>query len=396
MKGFKILLIGLLVCFSFAGFGQTPELTPLSKISVLTCGSGEELYSSFGHTAFRVQDTSLGIDVVYNYGVFDDTSKSFYFKFIQGQMDYRLARQSTSRFLAEYEYFNRWVKEQNLALNLQERNQLFKFLETNYLPENQVYSYDFFYDNCSTKVWDVLQETFGKKIVFDEEYISKQYTFRQLIHQNIKTNSWSAFGIDLALGSVIDDVATPKEHMYLPNYTMKQLKTSKKGEELLVSNEESLYEAIPQEKSTPFLIAPLFWLLILMLVVVIVTYKDYKKNKRSRWLDFTLFFITGLAGLLLLFLWFLTDHSQTVSNFNVLWVFPLNIIMAFVLVKRKTPPQWIRKYLWILLVFILCIPIIWVLKIQVFSPLIIFILVALTLRYLFLIQNFKTSKLTTP
>lgn len=392
MKGLKILLIGLLVCFSFAGFGQNPELTPLSKISVLTCGSGEELYASFGHSAFRVQDTSLGIDVVYNYGVFDDTSKYFYLKFIQGQMDYRLARQRSSRFLAEYEFYNRWVKEQNLDLNIDERNELFKFLENNYLPENQVYSYDFFYDNCSTKVWDVLQATFGKKIIFAENYLSKQYTFRQLIHQNLQTNSWSAFGIDLALGSVIDKLATPKEHMYLPKYTMEQLRYSNKGEDLLAPNEEVLYMSKPLEKANAIFTSPLFWLLVIMLVVVFVTYMDFKKNRRSSWLDFVLFFITGLAGLLLLFLWFLTDHSQTVSNFNVLWVFPINAFIAFILVKRRTPPQWLKQYLWILLALIHIVPLIWVLKIQIFSPLIIFILVALVIRYLFLLYILSQSK----
>lgn len=392
MKGFKILLIGLLICFSVAGYGQPPELTPLSKISVLSCGPGEELYASFGHSAFRVQDTSLGIDVVYNYGVFDNTSKNFYLKFIQGQMDYRLARQSSARFLAEYDHYDRWVIEQNLDLSINERNELFKFLEINNLPENQVYSYDFFYDNCATKVWDVLQATFGKKIVFDEAYLANQYTFRQLIHQNLQTNSWSAFGIDLALGSVIDNVATPKEHMYLPQYTMEQLRTSKKGDALLVTNEEILFKSKPQERANAFLTSPLFWLLVTMLVVVLVTYMDFKKNRRSRWLDFTIFLITGLAGLLLLFLWFLTDHSQTILNFNVLWVFPFNAIVAFILVKHSTPPQWLKKYLWVLLALILIIPLIWIFKIQIFSPLIIFILVALVIRYLFLLNMLSHSR----
>jgi hypothetical protein len=307
-------------------------------------------------------------------------------------MDYRLARQSSARFLAEYDHYDRWVIEQNLDLSINERNELFKFLEINNLPENQVYSYDFFYDNCATKMWDVLQATFGKKIVFDEAYLANQYTFRQLIHQNLQTNSWSAFGIDLALGSVIDNVATPKEHMYLPQYTMEQLRTSKKGDALLVTNEEILFKSKPQERANAFLTSPLFWLLVTMLVVVLVTYMDFKKNRRSRWLDFTIFLITGLAGLLLLFLWFLTDHSQTILNFNVLWVFPFNAIVAFILVKHSTPPQWLKKYLWVLLALILIIPLIWIFKIQIFSPLIIFILVALVIRYLFLLNMLSHSR----
>lgn len=369
---------------SFFGLGQTPELTPLSKISVLTCGPGEELYASFGHSAFHVQDTSLGIDVVYNYGIFDDSSKYFYLKFIQGQMDYRLARQRFPRFLAEYEYYDRWVKEQDLNLSLIERNALFRFLERNNLPENQVYSYDFFFDNCSTKVWEVLKTSLGDPLVFDDTYLKNTFTFRQLIHQNLDTNSWSAFGIDLALGSVIDVEATPEEHMYLPAYTLDQLQTAKLNNEPLVSSISVLYQSKSLHKSGSFLMTPLFWLLVILLIVVFVTYRDFTKKRRSRWLDFTLFFVTGLAGVLLLFLWFLTDHSQTVSNFNVLWVFPINVIIAFILVKRTTPPEWIKKYLWTLLVLILIIPFIWLFKIQVFSPLVIFILLALGIRYLFL------------
>lgn len=384
MKLLHLLFGTFFIGCSLFGLGQTPELTPLSKISVLTCGPGEELYASFGHSAFRVQDTSLGIDVVYNYGIFDDSSKYFYLKFIQGQMDYRLGRQRFTRFFAEYEYFNRWVKEQDLDLSLTERNELFKFLEHNNLPENQVYSYDFFFDNCSTKIWEVLKTSLGEPLVFDETYLKHKFTFRQLIYQNLDTNSWSAFGIDLALGSVIDVEATPKEHMYLPAYTLEQLRTSKLNDKPLAPSLSVLYQSKSLNKSSFFLMTPLFWLLLLLLFVVFVTYRDFKKKRRSRWLDFALFFITGLAGLLLLFLWFLTDHSQTVSNFNVLWVFPMNVVIAFILVKRKTPPEWIKKYLLALLVLILIVPFIWLFKIQIFSPLFIVILIALVIRYLFL------------
>ncbi|MGB5500300.1 MAG: DUF4105 domain-containing protein, partial [Maribacter sp.] len=363
-----------------------PELSPISKISVLTCGSGDQLYSTFGHSAFRVQDPAIGIDVVYNYGVFDFNSNNFYGKFAQGKLDYTLARQQFSNFIREYEYDKRWVNEQVLQLSQGERNTLFGFLENNYLPENRAYQYDFFYNNCATKIWDVLAVVFGDKIVFDEDYLKEKFTHRELIHQNMPTNSWSAFGIDLALGAVIDDLATPKEHMFLPFYIMKQLNTSQLDATLLAPNQISIFQPEPIKNKNSFLLTPLFWSLVFMALVFVITYSDYRKNKRSKSLDFGLFLITGIIGVVIFFLWFLTDHTATASNFNILWAFPLNLNLAF-LVWRNTPfSKLIKWYMLLLLFLLLMVVILWVLRVQIFSPVIIPFLLALGARYTYLYQ----------
>ncbi|MCJ7468576.1 MAG: DUF4105 domain-containing protein [Maribacter sp.] len=383
----------LFLVYAFSGTSQTPGLSPLSKISVLTCGPGTELYSTFGHSAFRVEDPSLGIDVVYNYGVFDFESGHFYWNFAKGRLNYTLARQSFVRFLDEYKYENRWVVEQTLNISLVERNTLFKFLETNYLPENRVYQYDFFYNNCSTKIWDVLQESFNKKLVFDDKYLDHQYTFRQLIHQNLTTNSWSAFGIDLALGSVIDRTATPEEHLFLPNYVMRQLTTSKFENHSLALKKRVLYQSIPAKTSNNFLITPLFFLLVFMGLTLTITYFDYKNKTRRRWFDFTLFFITGAAGLVIFFLWFMTDHIWTVANYNILWAFPLNIVIAFYMLQKSTFPAFLVKFIGALLVMMLSTIILWMLKVQIFSPLTIPIFILLSIRYAFLVGHEKILSL---
>lgn len=147
--------------------------------------------------------------------------------------------------------------------------------------------------------------------------------------------------------------------------------------------------AAPAIKKLSIITTPFTALLLVLLVVGGITFLDLKNNRRNRWLDFTLFFITGAAGLLLIFLWFLTNHSQTVANFNILWVFPLNIIVAFLLVKKKTAPKWIGKYLWVLFVGILLVIPVWLFKVQIFSPLIILSLLTLGIRYLFLQHYFK-------
>lgn len=389
----KSILSILLLFLYYIGAAQQIELSPTSKISVLTCGPGEELYSSFGHSAFRVQDDNLGIDVVYNYGVFDARGTKFYYEFSQGRMDYLLARNYFSDFLDDYKRENRWVKEQILNLDEKERNKLFLFLENNARPENRVYQYDYILNNCATKIWDVQKIVFGDNLIFDNDYIDTTYTFRELMRHNLKTNSWGQFGIDLALGSVIDREATPQEHMFLPFYINDQLAKAKLGSKPLSIKETTMFKAVNEENKNNFFLSPLFWFVLLFSITVLVTYRDYKSGKRSRWFDFILFFIVGLHGLLIFYLWFLTDHVWTVMNFNILWVFPLNLIVAFFLLK-KNPPSWLSKYLILLLGLIVIAAILWIFKVQSFSVLIIPFLLLLTTRYFFLFNWFSSSKIS--
>ena len=388
----KNLILLLFLLWTTFGFSQKIELSPLSEISVLTCGPGDDLYTAFGHSAFRVQDRTLGIDAVYNYGTFDFNPPWFYLDFTQGNLIYSLGKQHMDRFLAEYKYYNRWVNENTLNLSLEERNKLFQFLEHNYLPENRDYRYDFFYDNCATKIWDVLKENYGTQLTFDPNYITEQYTFRELIHQNLEFNSWAAFGIDMALGSVIDEKATPKEHMYLPAYVMRQLTHATMGGKPLSDKTTSVFKSAEKNRGSNFFATPLFWLTAVLILGSFITFNDIKKQRRTKWLDFSLFFITGLAGLQLFHLWFLTEHTTTVGNFNLLWVFPLNLVVAFFMISKKTFPVWISKYLLLLLLLLGATILVWLLKIQVFSTMIIPLLILLTIRYLYLIQLSKRTK----
>lgn len=385
----KKYLFLVFLAFSALGFSQKKiELTTLSKISVLTFGPGEDLYSKFGHTGIRIQEPSLGIDIVFDYGNFASFEDGFYWKFIQGQLDYTMGGRRYNSLIEDYKSENRWVREQNLNLSFEEKKQLFGFLETNFLPENRGYSYEFFFDNCATKIPEIFKIVFGEKIIYAVDYLEKKYTFRQLIHQKVKTNSWSGFGIDLALGSDIDKKATSYEHMFLPSYVYEQLSHTNLNTQPFVKEDILIYDAKLTDKSSNFIISPFFWLSVLLVIVGFITYRDFKKNIQSKWLDFSLFFVTGAAGLLLFFLWFLTDHSATVNNFNILWTFPLNIIVAFIIIKKSTP-LWISKYLWMLLILLVVTLILWVFKVQIFSPLILFILIALAIRYVFLLMRFK-------
>lgn len=390
---FKKIVTLLFLIFSALGFSQEMLLSPLSKISLLTVGTGDDLYSKFGHSAFRIQDPTIGVDRIYDYGGFDFDPPGFYVKFARGKLNYRMSGYKTDSLIEGYKQENRWIKEQTLNLSQAERNQIFAFLQNNYREENRYYMYDFLFDNCATKIPEVLKDGLGDKLKFDLTQIENPFTFRQLIHQSLDENAWATFGIDLALGSIIDRKATTWEHQFLPLYVEKQMWNTTINGEAFVTKEEMLLEEKSKKKENQFLLTPLFWLILLMISVVIITYFDHKKNKRSRWLDFALFFITGAAGLLIFFLWFMTDHVFTKANFNLLWAFPLNLVLAFILMKSKTAPIWVKKYLWILLAGIAITGILWIFKIQIFSPLIIFILVALVIRYLFLLNCFRQKTL---
>ena len=388
---FKKLYFLNVLWIAFFGFSLQAQLSDNTQISIITCDSGQELYASFGHSAFRVQDTAKGINWVYNYGTFDFNTPNFYSKFARGKLLYSLSVSKFSDFLFTYELENRWVKEQILNLNLEEQNALFRFLENNRKPENRDYKYDFLFDNCATKLPEILKKVLGNKLDFHGEHLKNHFTFRDLIQQNLLTNSWSSFGIDLALGSVIDREAEPEEYMFLPKYVMLQMNNTTLSQSPLVLRERTVLDYNDKRFSRNFGTTPLFWLLLLLLFTLSISYIDLRNGTRSRWLDFFLFLITGSAGLLIFFLWFLTDHSSTANNFNILWAFPFNIAACYFLLRKDRIPKWMGKYILALLVLMAATLLIWIFQIQQFSPLITVVFAILGHRYALLYRYFTNS-----
>ncbi len=386
----KIACIVLLLFTLGWGYSQEAQLSPLSKISLLTVGTGQDLAAKFGHSAIRLQDPTIGIDVVYGYGTYNFEDPNFYLNFTRGKLDYMITRSSFDQFERSYVFEKRWIKEQELKLDLEQRKNIIGFLETNLLPQNRLYKYDFLFENCATKIPEVFEKNLGDALQFDYAHLENQYTFRQLIHQNLSVNSWSNFGIDLALGSVIDRKATPYEHLFLPIYVYEQLKHTTLNGKPIVVKESILLDIPTQEDDSFFLLTPLFWLGLLLLIVLYLTYTDLKNNSRTKWVDVLLFSLTGIAGCIILFLWFLTDHDATKANYNVLWAFAPNLIIAFYLLKSK-PIKWLRTYIIIVLSLLVISVILWGVKIQVFSMLMVFVLLALGIRYLFLLHHLKKT-----
>ena len=383
MQQKSALFLGLLL-IGMMGFARPVQLSAKAEISILTCGPGADLYTRFGHSAFRVQDPTLNIDVVYNYGTFDFNAPNFYTNFARGRLLYRLSRERFEDFLYIYQYENRWVKEQILDLDTREKNELFRFLENNYKPENRSYQYDFLFDNCSTKMAYVLGQVFGEKMNFDESHMPEPKTFRQLIRENLDTNSWSSLGIDIALGAKIDRKASVFDHMFLPEYVLRQMDHTRIDNKPIVKRQRDILDLNNEGNGILFTISPLFWFLLLLGFVGTITYIDFRNHTRSKWLDLFLFGFTGLAGCLLVFLWFFTDHNTTVNNANVLWAFPLNLVLGYFALRKQAFPKWFHRAIVALIVLLILIPIFWIFGIQRFAPVLIVLLLALLIRYLFL------------
>ncbi|WP_244210903.1 lipoprotein N-acyltransferase Lnb domain-containing protein [Tenacibaculum singaporense] len=388
-----VFLLLCLVVFNL-GFSQrvnTLGLSKFSQISVITSGPGEVLYEKFGHTAIRVKDPVLQLDLLYNYGIFDFDDPNFYVNFTKGYMKYKLARYPFHLSLKSAQQDKRWVKEQILNLTQQQRNEFFQFLETNALPENASYFYDPFFDNCATRPRDIIQKVTGDNLVFKDDFVTKKQSLRQLMNKEINPNTWGSLGINIALGNKLDKIATPLEYLYLPDYVFEALKASRiiKGEkeEDLVQKTNILVDFKEKEsKSDAF--SPFLVILLFSLLGIFITYKDIKNSKRSKWLDFVLFLTTGTLGLLIVFLWFFTNHSTAPNNFNFLWAFAPNLIIAFFLLKKE-PPIWVYKYCLVLLFFLIIIPFVWLTKVQLYTYPMIPLFVFLGIRYWYLQKTLK-------
>lgn len=382
MKHFLILLF----IISISTNAQKNQLSPNAEISVLTIGPGDNLNDAFGHNAFRITDRSLGLDVVYGYGEYDFDTPNFYLKFAQGKLNYQMSETDFLDFYNYYVYFNRTIEEQTLNLSGQEKQRLYAYLTNNYKPENRKYLYDFFYDNCATRIRDVAVNSIEEPIEFVTPENLEPKTFRRLIYDHTGRNTWGSFGIDLALGSVIDREATPYEYMFLPKYIHQFFGNAKlNASKPLVKESTVIFKRSETSKSNSFLFSPLMVFGMLALLIIYITYTDYKQNKRSKWLDVLLFAITGILGMVVVLLWFATDHTATAYNYNLLWAFPINLLLIGQLMKVQLTDRF-KRYLKFLIIMLCLMTLHWIIGIQMYAIGLIPFLVALTLRYLFLIN----------
>ena len=335
----------LLIAFLLFAFYFSPAQTDSCgiRISLLTCTPGTELYSTFGHSAFRVVDTNNNIDIVFNYGTFDYYDPDFYAKFVKGKLLYFVDTSSIEDFMYEYEFFKRGVTEQAINIPCDEKQKLLSALYQNIKKENREYRYDFNYDNCTTRLRDMLEKAAGKQLESKNILPKPGTTFRNLIHVYLDRGGqqWSKLGIDMLLGNPMDKKVTNREAMFLPDYLLMAFDSSKLNGQPVVSEKKVLLDYFDAYK-TKTGITPLIAFGILFLLIAALSIFVFKRwNLFLKIFDFFFFVIVGLIGMLILFMWFGTEHATCKNNFNLLWALPTHLPVAFMLFSRK---QWVNSY----------------------------------------------------
>jgi len=357
----RILVLLLAMISAFGAVESTAQNSQLilslqARISVLTCTPGPDLYSVFGHTAIRVEDVQKGqmLDEVYNYGTFE-FSESFYLNFVQGKLDYKLSRTDFGTFQQEYIYTGRGIQEQVLRLDSADKQLLYDLLLENYNPENRVYRYDYFYDNCSSRVGEIIQRAAGGDMKLT--YVSAvPYSYRDAIDNYLWSMPWSDFGIDLALGMPCDRILDSGDDFFLPDSLLKELHYATYGSGGLCFKPQ---EVIPAEfaPSSSDIGTPLQVFLAVLLIQVLF-FRLRRGKPGISFFDRILLIVTGIVGWLLFFLWFFTDHQAAAWNFNLLWANPFNLFFAMLSVKAMH--KWAYMYFQVNLIVVSLLLVFWV------------------------------------
>ena len=243
------------------------------RISILTCSPGEELYSTFGHSAIRVTDSVSHRDIVYNYGTFNFDEPGFYTKFIRGKLSFYLSTDDFDSFISEYIEEKRDITEQVLNLTCAEKYNIVMLLQANMLAANRTYKYDFTFDNCTTRLRDLVEKCADTSINFGNVLSSKK-TFRDLIYEYLNKNDkqWSKLGIDILLGGRMDVVMKPREVMFLPDYLLKSFDSSTIDSRPLVSSEKNIIDLNAPPVIVDYFTHPLFIFSCFFLLIVLLSF----------------------------------------------------------------------------------------------------------------------------
>ncbi len=313
------------------------------RISLLTCAPGQELYSTFGHTALRIQDSVGGTDLVYNYGTFWFEDPQFYTKFVRGKLDYSLSVDKFPDFMYEYQYFQRSVWEQELNLSCTQKQQILTALNINLQGANRKYKYDFIYDNCTTRVRDIIFHSLPGSSI-KNKLVPEGTTARNLIHSYLDKGGepWSKLGIDILLGAKLDKPVDNNVAMFLPDYLLKGIDSATiNNTQTVVKQKQVLLNMATPIEATGNYVPLILFAVICSFIASLYFLPNQRVKTVCRFVDSFLLYLTGLLGLLLLFMWWGTEHRMTKDNYNLLWALPTNIVAVLFLWRQ---PKWLRNY----------------------------------------------------
>ena len=321
------------------------------RISLLTCAPGSEIYALFGHSAIRYENPEKDQDWVFNYGMFSFKEPNFVMRFVKGETDYQLGVVPFRYFETEYALRGSSVYQQVLNLTDEEKVKLISLLEENYLPSNRVYRYNYFYDNCTTRARDKVEESIQGKVVYPET--EKEVSFRDIIHEFTAGSEWGEFGIDLCLGSEADEPIDERKQMFAPFYMMEAARGAMihRADTVvpLVLEEFKVVDAV-LEAEPAFPLSPMTCAMGLLVATAFVVGWGIRKGRPCLAWNVLMFFLQGLGGCIVAFLFFFSLHPTVGSNWLLMLFHPLALFYLPIMIYRgikgkKDPYHWLNVVL---------------------------------------------------
>jgi hypothetical protein len=333
----KKLLLVISLFTIFSSFKANSQPVDSIDFYMITCEPGTEVYSVYGHSAIRVVIRGTKRDVVYNWGLFDFDTPNFAFRFAKGKLDYMVGGYGMDTFMLEYQQEGRSVWSQKINLTAEEKVNMINLLDNNLRPENVYYRYNFFYDNCATRVRDIIENSLTGPVTYPEKEIEP--TFRELIDQYQKVLPWLDFGADFLLGLPADKKATPREETFLPVYLMNNLGSATvnhagKREPVLSSPVLLLDKrSTAVKEANDWVLEIIFYSILVLVLLITLVFGVPIFGKVTDWI---LFSIYSILAVLMIFFNFFSDHEATHYNLLIIAFNPLlPFILYFILMAKK-------------------------------------------------------------
>lgn len=309
----KIVFAVLLIITINYGFAQTPILSENARVSVLTCGTGNESYSLFGHTAIRISDPSQSIDLVYNYGAFDFNTPNFVAKFTKGDLQYFAVTHPYTDFINQYNYEKRSVYEQELNIPNSLKQKLFENLNISLASGDSYYTYKFIDKNCTSMVVDIINNTLDTTVIVKNT--DTDITYRSILYPYFDGHFYEKLGTSVIFGKKVDKLGT---QIFLPFELNKSLKTLRFNNQLLSKENITLLE-FNEAPPTSWWNNGYTYLILLGFIILM----------NSKIINQVYLLLMGILGIFFLFVGFYSNHHELAYNYNVLLFNPALLLLIY-------------------------------------------------------------------
>lgn len=327
----KIIVVIFFALFCAQSWSAPRTLSDSAKIHLLTCTPGTEVWSKYGHTAIRVLDQPNDLDLVFNYGIFNLMSDDFYVKFVRGETYYQLGIEAYNYFDKVYRRIGRITYWQELNLTQEQKQSIYDALLINYRPENRYYLYNFVFDNCATRPYNLIKQALNDTIISDYQgYLNTP--FRTAISHYTGPHSWVDFGINLVFGCKANQPMSNEQRLFLPEELMFYISQARLSDGTPLVKQQEIAAFQPNQ----VVWYHTYWigLALFAIVMLLLSLWDSKRGRLSWGVDLVLGLVYMLLITLVIFLTFFSCHPLVGFNWRLLLLPLIHVCTRLVYIFR--------------------------------------------------------------